>query len=917
MDPKNLTARDVRQTFLDYFKKQGHEVSASGPLVPSNDPTLMFANAGMVQFKDCFTGREKRPYTRAATSQKCIRVSGKHNDLENVGRTARHHTFFEMLGNFSFGDYFKADAIAYAWELVTKVYGVPKDRLVITYFNGEGGVAPADEEAKTLWKKVSGLGDDRIIGMGKDDNFWSMGDTGPCGPCSEIHFRQGSGAADPSTFGEEPSPDGKGWMEIWNLVFMQFERFPGEPRPDGTRGDGPLKSLPAQSVDTGMGLERITSVVQGVTSNYDTDLLRALVERAATISGKKYGGSMADDDVSMRVIADHARTTAFLIAEGVFPDRAGREYVLRRIMRRAIRHGHRLGIEKPFLHQVADTVIDLMGDTYEELRRRRETILSVAEQEEVRFRQTIDRGLKILEEDLHHHEVKRNKLLSGESAFKLYDTYGFPLDLTEVILEERGYKVDHAGFNEAMAQAKARSEGSKLHDGEAVAEVYHAIRGEGASEGETKFVGYQTETVDGARVLHAIKGGHQVQALAEGDEAELVVDSTPFYAESGGQLGDVGEIRGPNGALFRVLDTQKPTAGLIVHKGKVEKGAFKVGDALVLEVDHERRSATRRNHSATHLLHFALRHVLGEHVQQKGSLVGAERLRFDYAHGKSLTADEIARIEDVVNEMVLANAEVKTQVLPISEARATGAMAIFEEKYGDTVRVLTMDAGNFKSVELCGGTHARRTGDIGMFRVVTDRAVAAGVRRIEATTGLNTLREARAHDRAIAPALKALSADAATLLPKIEKLQSDGRALEKKIAELEKKIALGGSAGGSGGGGGVDGMIAQARAFDGFKALSIRADVADAGTLRELAETLRDKLGDAIVLVGAATGGKAALVLTVSKSLNARFKAGELIRPLAAIVGGSGGGRPDMAQAGGTDVSKLDAALGELYAKLG
>jgi alanyl-tRNA synthetase len=910
MDPMNKTARDVRQTFLDYFKKQGHEPCASGPLVPSNDPTLMFANAGMVQFKDLFTGREKRPYTRAATSQKCIRVSGKHNDLENVGRTARHHTFFEMLGNFSFGDYFKADAIAYAWELVTKVYGVPKDRLVITYFNGEGGVAPADEEAKALWKKVSGLGDDRIIGMGKDDNFWSMGDTGPCGPCSEIHFRQGEGAADPSTFGEEPTPDGKGWMEIWNLVFMQFERF----------ADGTLKPLPAPSIDTGMGLERISSVVQGVTSNYDTDLLRALVEQAAQISGKKYGGTMADDDVSMRVIADHARTTAFLIAEGVFPDRAGREYVLRRIMRRAIRHGHRLGIAKPFLHQVADTCISLMGDTYEELRRRRDTILSVAEQEEVRFRSTIDRGLKILEEDLHHHEVKRNKLLSGESAFKLYDTFGFPLDLTEVILEERGYKVDHAGFNEAMAQAKARSEGSRLHDGEAVADVYHAIRGDGAKEGETKFVGYATELVEGARVLHALRGGQQVQALAEGDDAELVIDTTPFYAESGGQQGDAGEIRGKDGAVFQVVDTLRPTAGLVVHKGKVAKGSFTVGDAVTLEVDHERRSATRRNHSATHLLHYALRLVLGEHVQQKGSLVGPDRLRFDYAHGKTLSAEEIARVEDVVNEMVLANVEVKTQVLPIAEARETGAMAIFEEKYGDTVRVLTMDAGKHKSVELCGGTHARRTGDVGLFRVTSDRAVAAGVRRIEATTGLNTLREARTLERALGPVLKALAADTASLGPKVEKLVADGRALEKKLAEAEKKLVLGGGAGGGGTGGGasgVDAMLAQARAFDGFKALALRADVADAGTLRELAETLRDKLGDAIVLVGAAHAGKASLVLAVSKSLTSRFKAGDLIRPIAAIVGGSGGGRPDMAQAGGTEVAQLDAALAELYVRVG
>ncbi len=900
-NPDKKTARDVRQAFLDYFKHQAHEPVGSGPLVPANDPTLMFANAGMVQFKDVFTGRESRPCKRATSSQKCIRISGKHNDLENVGRTARHHTFFEMLGNFSFGDYFKEEAIVWAWELVTKHYAVPKDRLVVTYFKGEQGIEP-DHQARDLWKKVTGYGDDRIIGMGMADNFWSMGDTGPCGPCSEIHYRHGSGAVDPGTFGEEPAPDGMGWMEIWNLVFMQFERF----------ADGSMRPLPAPSVDTGMGLERITSVVQGVTSNYDTDLLRALVDEASKLSGKKYTGGMDDDSVSMRVIADHARLTAFLISEGIFPDRAGREYVLRRVMRRAIRHGHRLGIEKPFLHLVCDRVISLMGDDYRELKDRRSTVLNVAEQEEARFRSTIKRGLEILDEALALPATKSSKVLPGNTAFTLYDTYGFPLDLTQVILEERGFEVDAAGYEKELATAKARSEGSKVGEA-AVAEVHHKVAGR---IGATTFLGYDSERA-GSEVVAIIQNGVEVQNLTHGD-AEIIVKQTPFYAESGGQIGDQGEIHGHHGALFKVIDTTKPVGSTYVHRGHLEKGSINVGDTVELLVASERRAATRRNHSATHLLHFALRHVLGEHVQQKGSLVGPERLRFDYAHGKSLTADEIAKIEDVVNEMVLANAEVSTRVLPIAEAKAAGAMAIFEEKYGDVVRVLTMDAGPYKSVELCGGTHAHRTGDIGMFRIVADRAIAAGVRRVEATTGLNSLRETRQLDRALQPVLKALNADLGTVAQKVDKLLADERALEKKLGDLEKKLAFSAaSTGGGGGTSGVDAMLAQAKTLQGAKVLAVRSPLGDAGAMRELADTLRDKLGDSIVLVGAESAGKAMLVLTVAKSLTSKFKAGELIRPIAALVGGSGGGRPDMAQAGGTDPSKLDAALNELYTRLG
>ncbi|MFI5297685.1 MAG: alanine--tRNA ligase, partial [Polyangiales bacterium] len=650
MSPKTArAASQVRSTFLDYFKSHGHTLVPSGPIVPSNDPTLMFASAGMVQFKDCFTGRETRSYSRATSSQKCLRISGKHNDLENVGRTARHHTFFEMLGNFSFGDYFKEEAIVRAWELVTKVYEIPSDRLVVTYFQGDS-LIPRDDEAATLWKKVSGLSDDRILGMGAEDNFWSAGNSGPCGPCSEIHYRHGTGAVDPRTFGEEPHADGMGWMEIWNLVFMQFEKFDH----DEATGAFKVKPLPGKSVDTGMGLERLTSVVQGVTSNYDTDLLRALVEKAATISGRKYGGTMSPDDVSMRVIADHARTTAFLIAEGIFPDRDGRPYVLRRVMRRAIRHGHRLGIQRPFLHEVASEVVALMGDQYGELRDRKATILEIAEQEEVRFRATIDRGLELIDKNTQWATVAGKQTLPGEVAFKLSDTYGFPLDLTEVIGEERGFGVDHAGYEAALQHAKGLSAGSKLNASASIGDAFHAIANElGAT---TDFVGYTREEGE-SEILALVLNGVRVTTLGAGDEAEVIVRATPFYAESGGQVGDRGTIRAGS-ATFTVHETHKPVGALVVHTGKLTGGALKVGEKVSLEIDHERRSATRRNHSATHLLHYALRTVLGEHVQQKGSLVGPDRLRFDYAHGRAVADDQLVKIEEIVNEMILDNVEV-------------------------------------------------------------------------------------------------------------------------------------------------------------------------------------------------------------------------------------------------------------------
>ncbi len=903
------TASEVRASFLEFFKSKGHTVCPSAPLIPENDPTLMFSNAGMVPFKDVFTGKDRRPFTRATSSQKCIRISGKHNDLENVGVTARHHTFFEMLGNFSFGDYFKEDAIAWAWELVTGVWQIPKERLVVTVFGGAEGV-PADDEARAIWKKVTGFPDERIIGIPgvPGDNFWQMGETGPCGPCTELHYFTGDGEADVSTFGEEPTPDGKGWMEIWNLVFMQFDRteLPGQ----GYQ----LSPLPKPCVDTGAGLERVTSVLQGKTSNYETDLLRALVDKAAAIAGKPYGGTQSDDDVSMRVIADHARLTAFLISEGIFPDRAGRPYVLRRVMRRAIRHGHRLGIKRPFLHEVALEVVKQMGDQYPDLVQRKDLIASVTEQEEVRFRETIDRGLKILDEEVSRVRSSGGSVIPGDVVFKLYDTYGFPMDLTEVIARERSLTIDVSAYEKAMEEQRARSEGQKGLD-EAVADVYREalaalrdVHGEG-EKAAVRFTGYERESGEG-KVLFLAHGKEKADAptrkASAGDKVAVVVDVTPFYAESGGQVGDKGEIRTKAGAKIRVQDTQKPLEGLVVHLGEVVEGAVETGDAVELEVDHELRTATRRNHSATHLLHWALRTVVGESATQKGSLVAPDRLRFDYSSGRPLTNDEIQKIEDMVNQKVLLDAKVETEVLPIAEAKKRGAMMIFGDKYGETVRVLTMTKD---SVELCGGTHARSLGEIGLFKIVSDSGIAAGVRRIEAATGMNALSYVRQLEGAMKNAARLVKAGPNDLPEKIEKLLEDTKKLERELADTKRKLATGGS-----GGGGIDAWAGNARALPWGKALAVKVDVPDAAVLREIAEKLRDKLGDAVVVVGSVDGAKAMLVCTVSKSLNDRFKAGDLIRPIAEVVGGKGGGRPDMAQAGGTDVAKIDEALEKLYA---
>jgi len=902
--PRLASSALVRKAFLDYFGQKGHEIVPSSPLLPQNDPTLMFVNAGMVQFKDVFTGKEARGYKRATSSQKCIRISGKHNDLENVGVTARHHTFFEMLGNFSFGDYFKEEAISYAWDLLKNVYDIPTDRLMITVFEGAEGI-PADDEAAAIWRKVTGFGDERIRRLGKADNFWSMGDTGPCGPCTEIHFFHGD-EPDPSRFGEEPRMDGSGWTEIWNNVFMQFDR---------AEKDGPLVPLPAPSVDTGMGLERIACVVQGVTSNYDTDLLRVLVDKAGQIAGKPYGSSQADDDVSMRVIADHARTVAFLIAEGVLPERQKREYVLRRVMRRAIRHGYRLGIDKPFLHEVAAVVTDTMGDVYPELRDRKDLILRVVEDEEVRFRATLKRGLKILEERFDELRAKDEKILAGPAAADLYTTFGFPLDLTEVICAEAGFRVDAEGAEKIVHGADEVD--GHIDPNAALDPVYREAK---SSIEAVKFTGYEREddTSDVTILIKVVSdpSGKKTRGIVEraevGDAVDVVVAKTPFYGESGGQVGDTGTITAADGSFtIDVRDTKKPLAGLFVHEGVVTQGTVAKGAVVKLEVNHEGRSATRRNHSATHLLHWALRTVLGPTAQQKGSRVGPDMLRFDFAHNRALTRDEIARVEDLVNAKVLTNAPVLTEVIAMDDAKKRGAVAIFEEKYGDTVRMLTMTSD---VVELCGGTHARALGDIGLFKIVSEGGVAAGVRRVFGATGLNALTYVREAEEEIAKARAIVKSQGGDMLDKLTRLVAHERELEKKVADLEKKVLEAGSSGG-GGGGGIDGMVSAAKDIGGVKVLALRMpDGTQAGALRELAEKLRDKLGErAAVLLATRAADKVSLVLMVSKAATDKLKAGDLIKAVSKIVGGSGGGRPDMAQAGGTEVAKIDEAVAAFH----
>jgi alanyl-tRNA synthetase len=867
---------DARRAFLDYFAKRGHREMPSASLVPENDPTLLFTNAGMNQFKDFFTGKAKTTFSRATSSQKCVRAGGKHNDLENVGRTARHQTFFEMLGNFSFGDYFKADAIAFAHELLTKTYAIDAARLVYT-------VHETDDEARALWKRIAGVGDDRVIGLGDKDNFWAMGETGPCGPCSEIHYLQGADihCAVETAGGhcQGPACDCDRWVEIWNLVFMQFEQVaPGDRRP-----------LPKPSVDTGMGLERLCAVLQGVRSNYETDLLRPLIDRVADLSKKKFVPTdYQGESISLRAIADHARAAAFLIADGVFPDKTGREYVLRRIMRRAVYHGWLLGIRgESLLPKLVEQVVDMMGGVYPELKERRSVIGKVTADEESRFRETLERGIRILEENMIR---LHDRVIPGALAFQLYDTYGFPLDLTRVIAEHNKFELDETGFTKAMDEQRRRSEfqGS----GEvAVAAVFQQIADR---VGPTKFLGYD-QTTASSKVVALIADGKEVDTVGPySKDVAVIVGETPFYGEQGGQIGDAGTMTSPK-ARLAVRDSKRPVATLWVHFAEVESGELHVGDTVALTVDVERRDDIRRNHSATHLLHWALRHVLGAHVTQKGSLVAPDRLRFDFSHTSPLTDEEKQRVEDLVNARVRKNIATDTAVLPIAEAKQAGAIAFFGEKYGDTVRVVTMG----ESKEFCGGTHVARTGDIALFKLTEETGVAQGVRRIEAATGAGALAHVRRMETELVESSRLLRAGEFEVAARITKLQGDLRALEKEIEKLRRKLASGG---------GRD-LVSEAREVNGVRVLATRADVADPKALREVADQLRDKLGSGVIVLAGVEGDKIALVAMVSPDLVGKHHAGKIVGEVAKAVGGKGGGRPDMAQGGGSDPTALDAAL--------
>ena len=858
-----MTVAEIRKTFLDFFASKGHTIVPSSPLVPLNDPTLMFTNSGMVQFKDVFLGTDKRPYHRATSVQACLRAGGKHNDLENVGYTARHHTFFEMLGNWSFGDYFKKESITWGWELLTQVYGLPADRLTATVYH-------EDDEAYDIWTKVIGLPPERVIRIGdnkggkyKSDNFWMMADTGPCGPCSEVFYDHGPHI--PGGPPGSPDEDGDRFIEIWNHVFMQFEMHE----------DGSLTRLPAPCVDTGMGLERLAAILQHVHSNYEIDLFQNLIRAAARETGCT---DLANP--SLKVIADHIRATAFLVSDGVLPGNEGRSYVQRRIIRRAIRHGYKLGCKKPFFHRLVPDLVALMGDAYPRLKAQEAEIASALQAEEERFFETLEKGMNILDEAL----AGDRQTLSGDIAFKLHDTYGFPLDLTQDVCRERGVTVDEAGFENAMQHQKdtARAAGKFKMD--------KVLEYEGASN---TFTGYE-HLEEEAQVLALYVDGESVSQLRTGDQGVIVLDVTPFYAESGGQVGDQGLLRAP-GIEFQVTDTHKIKADVFGHHGVLLQGVLRVGDRVRAEVSHDLRFASMRNHSATHLLHKALREVLGSHVQQKGSLVTPERTRFDFAHGAALTPAQIAEVEHKVNAEILANTDTRARVMPMEDARQTGAMMLFGEKYGDEVRVL--DIGS--STELCGGTHVGRTGDIGLFKIVTEGGVASGVRRIEAVTGANALAYLQGLEHTVSEAAQALKTPPSELLGRIGQLQEQTRHLEKEIAALKGKLAS--SQG--------DELAGQAVDVKGVKVLAARLEGADARTLRETMDKLKDKLKSAAIVLAAVEGDKVQIAAGVTKDRTAALKAGELVNFVAQQVGGKGGGKPDMAMAGGTQPAHLDQAL--------
>jgi len=868
-----LTANEIRESFLKFFEEKGHTRVKSASIIPETDPTLLFVNAGMVPFKNVFLGLEKRPYTRATSCQKVFRVSGKHNDLDNVGYTPRHHTFFEMLGNFSFGDYFKKEAIEYAWEYLTRVLQIPEEKLLVSVFE-------EDDEAYDIWKNVIGLPEEKIHRLGVEDNFWSMGDTGPCGPCSEIYYDRGEEFGNPQL----GAPDDNRYLEIWNLVFMQYNRDES----------GRLTPLPHPNIDTGMGLERIASVMQGVSSNYETDLFMPVIRFAEDISGKEYRPDQpsSKETVAMRVIADHLRAITFLISDGVFPSNEGRGYVLRRILRRALRYGKELGIERPFLFEGVDVVIDMMKEPYPELIGNRGFIKGLVKAEEERFIKTLKRGMDILYEIIEKAKKEGRHHITGKEVFMLYDTYGFPVDLVEDIARDNNFGVDIAEYYKLLEEQRERARASWKSQAKEVKKVYLELKN---SLPENRFVGYEKLEVDDANILAIVKEDTQVDILNEGEVGEIILDITPFYPEKGGQVGDAGIIEG-DGFLFDVVDTKTPVEGIIIHRGKVIYGQLKKGSVAAARVNKERRQDIMRHHTATHLLHAALRNLLGEHVKQAGSLVHPDYLRFDFTHFESLSEEEIKRIEELVNQEIMENHPVICREMPIDEALKSGAIAIFEEKYGDVVRVISAGI----STELCGGTHVSRTGDIGYFKILSETAVASGTRRIEAVAGRKAVESSLREHFLLKEISRTLTAKEEQIIEKIEGLKLKVKELEKQLESLKKKSV-------------VDRImdILTVVDKDGYRVGYGKVEGLSPNELRDLADVARAKLGSSAVLLASVDRekGKINLVAAVSKDLTDRIKAGDIIRQVAPVIGGKGGGRPDMAQGGGTDISKLDEAF--------
>ena len=877
-----MTSRETRRAFLDFFVSRNHRLVASSPLVLPNDPTLLFANAGMNQFKEAFIGRERPASPRAASAQKCLRVSGKHNDLEMVGRTPRHHTFFEMLGNFSFGDYFKEEAIAFAWELLTDGFGLPPERLWVTVFGGSEGIA-ADEEALAIWKDRIGIPGDRILALGEKDNFWRMGETGPCGPCSELHYDLGEDLAsvEPKS---TPATDERRFIEVWNLVFMQFDQ----------REDGTLAELPARSIDTGMGLERITAVLQDKRSNFETDLFLPLLTAAAERAGRRRGEG-EESDFSLRVIADHARAFCFLVADGVVPANDKRGYVLRRLLRRAIRHGRKLGIDEPFLHEVTPVVVESLGEVYPELLAAREAILEIGRREEQRFSETLTTGLTLLEEalgGLGDAEGKKKPVLPGKQLFRLYDTYGFPLELARDIAEERGIGLDEAGFESEMAKQRARAQASwKGERAESETGAYRELD----RKYRTAFVGFEATRLDGAKVLAVLREGTEVAGLEEGSEGELLLEATPFYAEAGGQVADTGLIVGPSGRAV-VLDVRRPAGNLVVHRVRVDSGRLAAQEPAVAEIDEARREAVQRNHTATHLLHAALREVVGTHVKQAGSLVAPDRLRFDFSHFAGLSDRALADIESLINRKVLGDIPVETMEMELQEALRSGAMALFGEKYGERVRVVRM--GDF-SMELCGGTHCERSGEVGLVKMTQERGIASGTRRVEAVSGEGSLERFREEHAIIHGLEQQLSVSRDRILEEIGRRMERFRDAERQL-EAQRLTAVRER---------LERKATEARPVAGVQVLVERVDGLRAAELRTLADDLRRKLRSGVVVLGRAGTEKASVLVAVTDDLAEKLPAGELVRELGRIIGGGGGGRKEMAEAGGKEIARLDEAL--------